>query len=116
MSSFKFRSSFETAVMASQESARRAGAALVALGEASFDASSDAHAALRRTTEELANRYGGIREQLSDPVQFVAATASEVLDGTTRAEIDELDATTRELLGLVELLDARVAQLEEMAA
>ena len=46
----------------------------------------------------------------------MAATASEVLDGTTRAEIDELDATTRELLGLVELLDARVAQLEEMAA
>jgi hypothetical protein len=111
-----FESSFETAVMASQESARRAGAALVALGEASFDASSDAHAALRRTTEGLANRYGGIREQLSGPVQFVAGTASEELDGTTRAEIDELDETTRELFGLVELLDARVAQLEELVA
>ena len=35
---------------------------------------------------------------------------------TKQDEIDELDATTRELLGLVELLDARVAQLEEMAA
>ena len=102
--------------LANHDAARRAGAALVALGEASFDASSDAHEALRRTTEGLANRYGGIREQLSGPVQFVAATASEELDATMRAEIDELDETTRELFGLVELLESRVAQLEELVA
>ena len=100
--------------MASQESARRAGAALVALGEASFDASSDAHAALRRTTEELANWYGGIREQLSDPVQPWSRRRRSARR-TTRAEIDELDATTRELLGLWSF-STRVAQLEEMAA